>query len=63
MKMWQILTQIFIDILIMIGLMYLMARLIQVWELKIVASGLFGIFIGTVIITLWFIIHVMFHKR
>lgn len=63
MKMCQILTQMFINILIMIGLVCLMAHLIQVWELKIIASSLFGIFTGVVIVTLWVVTHIMFHQR
>ena len=63
MKICKILIQILIDTLVMIGLLCLMAYLIYVWELKIVASSLFGIFTGVVIVTLWYIIYIMFYER
>lgn len=66
MKICKILIQIFIDILVMIGLLYLMAHLmthlIAVYELTIVISGLFGMFTGLVIITIWQVIYIMFDK-
>jgi uncharacterized membrane protein len=60
MKMWKILIQILIDTLVMVGLMCLMAYLITVWELDIVASSLFGILTGVVIVTTGYVIYIMF---
>jgi uncharacterized membrane protein len=63
MKMWKILIQILIDTLVMIGLVCLMAHLITVWELNIVASSLFGILTGVVIVTTGYVIYIMFNER
>jgi uncharacterized membrane protein len=63
MKMWKILVQILIDTLVMIGLVCLMAHLITVWELNIVASSLFGILTGVVIVTTGYVIYIMFNER
>ena len=63
MKIYKILTQILIDIPIMMGLLYLMARLIILWELNIVASSLFGILTGVIIITMWYVIYMVFYER
>jgi uncharacterized membrane protein len=63
MKMWKILVQILIDTLVMIGLVCLMAHLITVWELNIVASSLFGILTGVIIVTTGYVIYIMFSER
>lgn len=63
MKIWKILIQILIDVFVMIGLLCLMAHLITTWKLNIVVSGLFGIFIGVVIITIWYVIYLIFYER
>jgi uncharacterized membrane protein len=63
MKMWKILVQVLIDTLVMIGLVCLMAHLITVWELTIVASSLFGILTGVVIVTTGYVIYIMFNER
>jgi uncharacterized membrane protein len=61
--MWKILVQILIDTLIMVGLVCLMVHLITVWELNIVASSLFGILTGVVIVTTGYVIYIMFYER
>ena len=61
--MWKILLYILIDILVTVGLICLMAHLINIWELNVVASGLFGIFTGAVIVTTGYIVYIMFYER
>jgi len=63
MKIWKILTQILIDILVMIGLLCLMVHLIIAWKLNIITSSLFGILTGVVIVTIWYVIYLIFYKR
>ena len=63
MKIWKILVQILIDILVMIGLFCLMAYLITILEFKIVASSLFGILTGVITVTIWYIVHIIFCER
>lgn len=59
----KIVIQILLNILITAGLLYLMAHLITVWKLNVVASGLFGILTGIIIVTVGWVVYLMFHER
>lgn len=55
--------QILIDVLVMVGLLCLMIHLIIVWKLNVVVSSLFGILTGVIIVTIWWVVYLMFHKH
>lgn len=59
----KIVVQILLNVLVTVGLLCLMTHLITVWELNVVASGLFGILTGIIIVVAGYVIYIIFYER
>lgn len=59
----KIVVQILLNGLITVGLLCLMVHLITAWELDIIASGLFGILTGIIIVVAGYVMYIIFYER
>lgn len=59
----KIVVQILLNAFITVGLLCLMVHLITVWKLNIVASSLFGILTGAIIVIIKHVIRILFYER
>jgi hypothetical protein len=59
----KIAIQILLNAFVTVGLLCLMAHLITVWKLDIVASSLFGILTGVIIVIIKHAIRIIFYER
>jgi hypothetical protein len=59
----KIAIQILLNAFVTVGLLCLMAHLITVWELKLVTSSLFGILTGVIIVTIGWVLHILFYEK